>query len=217
MAFSSENYHPLCLLCEQKKVTLVAVTKMQSDEDVQALYNIGHRIFGENKVQEIVRKQSHFPKDVEWHMIGHLQSNKVSDIAPFVALIHSVDSLKILQEIDRQAKKNNRIISVLLQMHIAQEEHKYGFTEEELRLFFEQSKWREFENVNIKGLMGMATYTEDKNQIQNEFERIATFFNQTKTIMPSMDTLSIGMSGDYHLAIDSGSTMIRVGSLLFQD
>ena len=215
MAFSSENYHAIRSVCDPKNVTLVAVTKMQSDDDVKALYDTGHRIFGENKVQEIVRKRSQLPKDISWHMIGHLQTNKVSEIASFIDLIHSVDSLKLLKEIDRQAKKQERTIPVLLQMHIAQEDHKYGFTEKELRRFFEESTANDFPNVTIKGMMGMATFTEDKEQIQKEFERIALFFNEMKQIKSSMDTLSIGMSGDFELAIETGSTMIRVGSLLF--
>ena len=193
------------------EVVLVAVSKTKTNADILQAYNSGQRIFGENKVQELVRKQEELPKDIQWHMIGHLQSNKVKYIAPFVSLIHGVDSLKLLREINKRAAQNKRIIDCLLQVHIATESSKFGFGINELEdtLIAVQ----EFKNINIKGLMGMATFTNDKTQITKEFSGLKTAFNQIKT--PQINTLSIGMSEDYQIAIENGSTMIRIGSAIF--
>jgi len=193
------------------EVVLVAVSKTKSNADILQAYNSGQRIFGENKVQELMQKQEELPKDIQWHMIGHLQSNKVKYIAPFVSLIHGADSLKLLKEINKRAAQNKRIIDCLLQIHIATESSKFGFgiNEIEETLIAVQ----EFKNINIKGLMGMATFTNDRTQIRKEFSSLRMVFNQIKT--HQINTLSIGMSGDYQIAIENGSTMIRIGSAIF--
>ena len=193
------------------EVVLVAVSKTKTNADILQAYNSGQRIFGENKVQELVQKQEELPKDIQWHMIGHLQSNKVKYIAPFVSLIHGADSLKLLREINKRAVQNKRIIDCLLQVHIATESNKFGFGINELEdtLIAVQ----EFKNINIKGLMGMATFTNDKTQITKEFSGLKIAFNQIKT--PQINILSIGMSGDYQIAIENGRTMIRIGSAIF--
>jgi PLP dependent protein len=197
---------------DTNKATLVAVSKLKPASDIEQFYELGQRDFGENYVQELVEKQALLPKDIHWHFIGHLQSNKVKYIAPFVHLIHSVDSEKLLKEIDKQAAKNNRTINVLLQVHIAEEETKFGFDEPEL-MALDISL---FKNVAIKGLMGMATFTDDKEKVKREFEHlnnIYTNFASNKNI--KLTTLSMGMSEDYKLAIQCGSNMVRIGSLLF--
>ena len=193
------------------EVVLDAVSKTKTNADILQAYNSGQRIFGENKVQELVQKQEELPKDIQWHMIGHLQSNKVKYIAPFVSLIHGADSLKLLREINKRAAQNKRIIDCLLQVHIATESSKFGFGINELEdtLIAVQ----EFKNINIKGLMGMATFTNDRTQIRKEFSSLRMVFNQIKT--HQINTLSIGMSGDYQIAIENGSTMIRIGSAIF--
>ena len=195
----------------KNEVVLVAVSKTKSNADILQAYNSGHRIFGENKVQELIQKQEELPKDIQWHMIGHLQSNKVKYIAPFVSLIHGVDSLKLLREISKRAAQNKRIIDCLLQVHIATESSKFGFGIHELEdtLIAVQ----EFKNINIKGLMGMATFTNNRMQIRKEFSNLKMVFNQIRT--SEINTLSIGMSGDYQIAIENGSTMIRIGSAIF--
>ena len=194
-------------------VTLVAVSKTKTKSDILEAYNTGHRIFGENKVQEISKKYSELPKDIKWHMIGHLQSNKVKYIAPFVSLIHAVDSLKLMKEINKRAEQNKRVIDCLLQVHIASESTKFGFGINEINnILFEAKK---FSNINIIGLMGMATFTDDKRKVNNEFSLLNNLFNEIKST--SINTLSIGMSGDYKLAISNSSTMIRVGSAIFGD
>lgn len=195
-----------------KNSTLVAVSKIKPAADVQKMYDMGQRDFGENYVQELVEKQAQLPTDILWHFIGHLQSNKVKYIAPFVHLIQSVDSEKLLKEIDKQAAKNNRKINVLLQMHIAEEQTKFGFDEHELM----NLDVNLYPNVHITGLMGMATFTEDKEKVKREFEQLQSFyknFEDAKKI--ELNTLSMGMSDDYELAINCGSNMIRIGSLLF--
>lgn len=199
--------------------TLVAVSKTQPVEVVQEAYAAGQRIFGENKVQEMVPKFDTLPKDISWHMIGHLQSNKVKYIAPFVDCIQSVDSLKLLQEINKQAKKNNRTIRCLLQMFIAAEETKFGFSEEEVIQLIGSDTMAALQNVSISGLMGMATFTDDELQVRNEFRKLKTFFEDLKArnLPPNMQMseLSIGMSGDYRIAIEEGSTIVRVGTAIF--
>ena len=194
-------------------VSLVAVSKTKPDTDILAAYNAGQKVFGENKVQEIVKKQKNLPSDIKWHMIGHLQTNKVKHIASFVSLIHAVDSIKLLKEINKRATQNNRIIDCLLQIHIAQESTKFGFDIEEIEKVISIAK--EYKNIKIKGLMGMATFTNDSKQINKEFKSIYQIFKKVKN--KTLNTLSIGMSGDYKLAINNGSTMIRIGSAIFGD
>ena len=199
-------------------VTLVAVTKTKPISDIMEAYNAGHRIFGENKVQEMVEKYGQLPKDIEWHMIGHLQRNKVKYMADFVNLIHGVDSFKLLKEINKQAKKHNRIIDCLLQIKIAEEDSKFGMSMDEAENILNSDTLSELKNICIKGLMGMATFTEDKNQIKKEFSLLKTTFDKFKkfkTLNYKPDTISMGMSGDYPIAIECGSTMIRVGSSIF--
>ncbi|MDA8763156.1 YggS family pyridoxal phosphate-dependent enzyme [Flavobacteriaceae bacterium] len=194
-------------------VQLVAVSKTKTNEEIMQAYDAGQRVFGENKIQDMTRKQEELPKDIQWHMIGHVQSNKVKYMAPYVDLIHGVDSLKLLKEIDKQATKNNRIIPCLLQIHIAQEDNKFGFSAEECQQAIEMSK--EFPHVHIKGLMGMASYTEDQKQIAQEFAGLKNLYDQLIQQNHRLETLSMGMSGDYPLAIAQGSNMIRVGSKIF--
>ncbi|MFZ9056368.1 MAG: YggS family pyridoxal phosphate-dependent enzyme [Flavobacteriaceae bacterium] len=196
-----------------KNVTLVAVSKTKPVEDLMEAYRAGHRIFGENKVQEMVHKWEQMPQDINWHMIGHLQRNKVKYIAPFVALIHGVDSERLLQEIDKQAVKHQRIIPCLLQIHIAQESTKFGLSETELDALI--AKAINYPNVQLRGLMGMASFTEDTAQIQKEFAVLKNIFDRVQSQLTGFDVLSMGMSGDYTLAIEQGSTMIRVGSKIF--
>lgn len=200
---------------------LVAVSKTKSAEEILALYNQGQRIFGENKVQELLEKHELLPKDIEWHLIGHLQSNKVKYIAPFIAIIHSVDSLKLLFEINKEAKKSNRVIKVLIQMHIAREETKFGADEKELIEILEYycAENSILQNITITGLMGMATNTNDDELIANEFRRLKEIFSFAKNTYllnkNNFTELSMGMSSDYKIAIREGSTLVRIGSLLF--
>lgn len=201
-------------------VTLVAVSKTKPVSDLMEAYDAGQRIFGENYVQELVEKQEQMPKDIHWHFIGHLQSRKVKLIAPFVNLIHGVDSLKLLQEINKQAAKNNRVIDCLLQVYIAEEESKFGLDEQELEEILNeiQHNKENYKNIKIVGLMGMATFTENQNQIEKEFKHLKTIFDkysQLETSNLKLETLSMGMSGDYQLAISCGSTMVRIGSSIF--
>lgn len=200
-------------------VVLVAVSKTKPASLIQEAYDAGQRIFGENKVQELVDKWEVLPKDIEWHLIGHLQSNKVKYIAPFVSLIHSVDSFKLLQEINRQGEKNNRVIPCLLQFHIAQEETKFGLSFEEAEEILQSREFVEMHHISIVGLMGMASFTEDEEQVRDEFRNLNNYFMILKSnyfkYNPDFKVLSMGMSGDYALAIEEGSNMIRVGSSLF--
>lgn len=201
-----------------KNVTLVAVSKTKPIEDIMQVYEAGHKIFGENKVQEMCDKWKQLPKDIQWHMIGHLQTNKVKYIAPFVHLIHGVDSFKLLKEINKQAQKNNRVINVLLQIHIAKESTKFGLNTEELDSILNNSELQDLKYVRVVGLMGMATFTDDIQIIKNEFYSLKLLFDYYKTQNKSnvsLDILSMGMSGDYKIAIDFGSTMVRVGSSIF--
>ena len=198
-------------------VTLVAVSKTKPVADLMEAYNAGQRIFGENKIQEMTDKWEVMPKDIEWHMIGHVQTNKVKYMAPYVSLIHGVDSLKLLQEINKQAAKNNRVIDCLLQVYIAEEESKFGLDEQELDEMLKQVQHdkENYKNIRIVGLMGMATFTENQNQIEKEFKNLKTIFDNLKTQNSELKTLSMGMSGDYQLAISCGSTMVRIGSSIF--
>ncbi|MDO9261815.1 MAG: YggS family pyridoxal phosphate-dependent enzyme [Flavobacteriaceae bacterium] len=196
-------------------VTLVAVTKTKSVSEMMEAYEAGQRDFGENKIQEMTAKYEQLPKDIRWHMIGHLQSNKVKYMAEFVHLIHGVDQFKTLLKINKQAKKHNRIINCLLQVHIATEETKFGFSTHEIETILASIELQSLQNVNIIGLMGMATFTEDKTQIQTEFHFLSQLFHQLKIKYPHFSTLSMGMSSDYNIAISEGSTIIRVGSAIF--
>ena len=194
-----------------KEIILVAVSKTKTNADILEVYNSGQRIFGENKVQELVKKSGLLPEDISWHMIGHLQTNKVKFIAPFIALIHGVDSLKLLKEIDKRAEQNKRIIYCLLQVHIAQESSKFGFGINEIQQVIKDAV--QFNNIKIVGLMGMATFTNNKVQISEEFQSLKNVFQEVKN--NQITILSIGMSGDYQIAIEKGSTMVRIGSAIF--
>lgn len=201
-------------------VTLVAVSKTKPVADLMEAYDAGQRIFGENKIQEMTEKWEVMPKDIEWHMIGHVQTNKVKYMAPYVSLIHGVDSLKLLQEINKQAAKNNRVIDCLLQVYIAEEESKFGLDKEELYEILNeiQHNKENYKNIKIVGLMGMATFTENQNQIEKEFKHLKTIFDNVATRKDAINhvsILSMGMSGDYQLAISCGSTMVRIGSSIF--
>jgi PLP dependent protein len=200
------------------EVTLVAVSKTKPVEDILELYNLGQRDFGENYVQELVDKANQLPKDIRWHFIGHLQTNKVKLIVPFVQLIHGVDSLKLLKEINKEAAKIGRVVNCLLQVHIAQEETKFGFDEEELNKLISQYADLLMTNVRIVGLMGLASFTDDMEKVRGEFRRLKGLFdkcNKLQTPNSKLQTLSMGMSSDYKIAIQEGSTMVRIGSLLF--
>lgn len=200
------------------KATLVAVSKTKPAEDIKELYEIGHRDFGENYVQELTEKQSKLPADIRWHYIGHLQSNKVKYIAPFVFLIHGVDSLKLLKEIGKQAEKNDRTIDCLLQIHIAQEETKFGLDADELQSLLDQFQQLQHPHVRIRGLMGMASFTHDMEKVKAEFQYLKTLFDKYAGFAINnceFTILSMGMSSDYQLAVREGSTMVRVGSLIF--
>lgn len=200
-------------------VTLVAVSKTKPVSDLMEAYEAGQRVFGENKIQEMAEKFEQMPKDIEWHMIGHVQTNKVKFMASFVSLVHGVDSSRLLEEINKQALKNNRVIDCLLQVHIAEEETKFGLNESELNELLQSDTLAQLKNIKIKGLMGMATFTNDQNQIQKEFNHLKSIFDRLAQSQKSdnceMEILSMGMSGDYQLAIDCGSTMVRIGSSIF--
>lgn len=203
----------------QQKVTLVAVTKTRPDDKVMALYDQGQRIFGENRVSELVRKNEYFPSDVEWHMIGHLQSKKVKTVLPIVDMIHSIDSVKLYDTVVKEAEKINKPISVLLQYKIGQEDAKYGLNDEDLKVIIE--KYLSEQNlVSIKGIMGMASFVDDEQQIRSEFAQLKSIFDFCKSSYfledPLFKEISMGMSGDFKIAIEEGSTMVRIGSLLFR-
>jgi pyridoxal phosphate enzyme (YggS family) len=200
-------------------VTLVAVSKTKPNEDIMKAYNTGHRVFGENKVQELTRKSEELPRDIEWHFIGHLQSNKVKYLAPFVSLIHGVDSFKLLKTVNKEAKKNNRVINCLLQCKIAEEETKFGMTEEEVMALLDSDEFKALENISIRGIMGMATNTRDEEQVNAEFQSLKSIFTNVKSKYFAENSrfseISMGMSHDYKLAINAGATMIRLGSIIF--
>ena len=198
-----------------KNITLVAVSKTKPIEQLNEAYDQGQRIFGENKVQEMVDKFEKMPKDIEWHMIGHLQTNKVKYIASFVSLIHGVDSLKLLREINKQATKHNRIIDCLIQIKIATEDTKFGMILNDLQLLLKSDEFKTLDNIRIKGLMGMASFTTDKHQIESEFKYLKSIFDQIKKKYSDIEILSMGMSNDYKLATKYGSNMVRIGSHIF--
>jgi len=198
-----------------RHVTLVAVSKTKPIEAIMEAYNSGQRVFGENKVQEMVQKWEALPKDIEWHMIGHLQRNKVKYMAEFVSLVHGVDSLRLLIEINKQALKHDRVIDCLLQIHIAQEETKFGLNQNELDEITTSKEFENLKNVRIVGLMGMATFTNDTDQIRKEFNHLKSTFEDLKASLINISVISMGMSSDYEIAIEEGSTMIRIGSSIF--
>jgi pyridoxal phosphate enzyme (YggS family) len=216
MPVNTNQYHSIISQLNPQKVQLIAVSKTKPNEDIIELYDLGQRDFGENYVQELVDKAASLPKDIQWHFIGHLQSNKVKYIAPFVHLIHGVDSEKLLQEINKQAIKQNRIIDCLLQVHIATEETKFGFDADSIDEFIQSGRLAQYPNIQIKGLMGMASFSEDTNLLTKEFTTLKQIFDQAAIQLGNQFTiLSLGMSGDYPLAISLGSNMVRIGSLLF--
>ncbi|MDC1161851.1 YggS family pyridoxal phosphate-dependent enzyme [Tenacibaculum sp.] len=198
-----------------KHVTLVAVSKTKPISDIQEAYDAGQRVFGENKIQEMAQKHEALPKDIQWHMIGHLQSNKVKYMASFVDLIHGVDSFKTLKEINKQAKKHNRVIKCLLQARIAIEDTKFGLTFNDISTILTSEDILELTNIKIVGLMGMATFTDNNLQLSKEFSSLSTFYNELIKSNSDLSTLSMGMSGDYEIAIENGSTMVRIGSAIF--
>ena len=217
---NKQAYEQLIADLNYHRVTLVAVSKTKSVEEIKELYDLGQKDFGENYVQELAEKQSQLPKDIRWHFIGHLQSNKVKQIAPFIHLVHAVDSLKLLQEINRQGKKNDRVIDCLLQVHIAQEETKFGLDENELKTLASTNanELHQLQNVRIVGLMGMASFTDDMEKVRIEFRYLKRLF-ETYAKLPvdnsQLTILSMGMSSDYFVAIEEGSTTVRIGSLIF--
>lgn len=218
MSINTNNYTSILKELEGK-ATLVAVSKTKPAEDILELYNLGQRDFGENYVQELVDKYEQLPKDIRWHFIGHLQSNKVKYIAPFVHLIHGVDSFSLLKEINKQAAKNNRIINCLLQIHISKEETKFGLDDNELHALITSPPINQLTNIRINGLMGMASFSDDINLVRSEFKNLKHIFNANAqpptTNLQPQTILSMGMSGDYKIALEEGSNMVRIGSLLF--
>ena len=221
MAINKENYFRISDDLKAKGITLVAVSKTKPVEDILELYNLGHRDFGENYVQELVDKQQQLPQDIRWHFIGHLQSNKIKYIAPFARLIHGIDSFKLLKEVNKQALKANRVMDVLLQVHIAEEETKFGLDEKELHDMLNTNFNHELhglKNIQIRGLMGMASFTDDKEKVRKEFRYLKSLFEKYarhETPNSKFEILSIGMSADFAIAIEEGSTMVRIGSLIF--
>ncbi|HUS01091.1 MAG TPA: YggS family pyridoxal phosphate-dependent enzyme [Chitinophagaceae bacterium] len=216
MSINKNKYKEL--ISELENVRLIAVSKTKTIEEIKALYDLGQKDFGENYVQELADKYEVLPKDIKWHFIGHLQTNKVKYIAPFVSLIHGVDSFKLLKEINKQGEKINRVIDCLLQIHIAQEETKFGLNEDELDDIFGNAALKDLKNIRICGLMGMASFTENEETIRNEFHYLKTLFNSYKRFLThnsQLTTLSMGMSADYKIAIEEGSNMVRIGSLIF--
>lgn len=214
-----QTYKQIITELENYNCNLVAVSKLKPVSDILGFYQAGHRIFGENYVNELVEKQSQLPEDINWHFIGHLQSNKVKYIAPFVSMIHSVDSLKLLKEINKRALQNDRIIDCLVQIHIAEESTKFGFSANELLDFFKQPDFIEMKNICIKGVMGMGTFTNDQEQIKKEFSTLLTCYEDIAASnlidVKHFTEKSFGMSGDYKIALKMGSSLIRIGSLLF--
>jgi len=200
-------------------IKLVAVSKTKSNNLILEAYHSGHKIFGENKAQELTRKHEELPEDIEWHFIGHLQSNKTKYIAPFVSMIHSIDPFKILKTVNKEARKNARVIPCLLQFHIAEEESKYGLTEENAKEILESESYQKMEHVSIVGVMGMATFTDDTEKVRTEFKKLKSIFEKLKeknfADKPEFKEISMGMSDDYRLAVEEGSTMVRVGSKIF--
>lgn len=217
---SITKYHKIIEQCSAKNAKLVVVSKMRTIEQVMPFYNEGQRAFAENRVQNLLEKQAEMPKDIEWHLIGHLQRNKVKYIAPFIALIHSVDSFKLLKEINKEAKKNDRILPCLFQFHIAEEESKYGLNMDKAIEIIKNEQFISLKNIEIHGVMGMATFTDDKDKVRKEFKSLKMIFDELKTNYfkdnNKFKTISMGMSGDFDIALEEGSNMLRVGSILFE-
>jgi pyridoxal phosphate enzyme (YggS family) len=214
-----ENVDEILSKLENTEAKLIAVTKTHPLEKLQILYDLGCKTFGENRVQELTEKYEKLPKDIEWHLIGTLQTNKTKYIAPFVSMIHSVESFKLLKEINKRAKQNERVIECLLQMHIAEEDTKFGLDEKELYEILESEELKAFENIKLVGLMGMATFTENENQVRSEFKKLKILYDKVKANFTTQNIdfreLSMGMSGDYPIAIQEGTTLVRVGSAIF--
>jgi hypothetical protein len=198
-----------------ENIDLVAVSKTKPNEDLMEAYNAGQRIFGENKVQEMTDKWEALPKDIKWHMVGHVQTNKVKYMAPYVDLIHAVQKMKLLKEINKRAEENDRVIDCLLQVKIAEEDSKYGMSPEDLKLFLKDDKLAELKNIRLKGLMAMATFTEDEEQIHREFKILETLYKETSQTQKDFSILSMGMSGDYKIAMQHDTNMVRIGSSIF--
>lgn len=198
-----------------ENIDLVAVSKTKPNEDLMEAYEAGQRIFGENKVQEMTDKWEALPKDIQWHMVGHVQTNKVKYMAPYVDLVHAVHKMKLLKEINKRAKESDRVINCLLQVKIAEEDSKYGMSPDELRAFLKDEKLSELKNVKLKGLMGMATFTDDEDQIHREFQVLEDLYEETSKTYSDFSILSMGMSGDYKIAMQHGTTMVRIGSSIF--
>ena len=213
-AMSIENNLKKIQATLPEDVTLVAISKTKSVDEIMEAYQGGHRVFGENKIQEMEEKWHELPKDIEWHMVGHVQRNKVKYMAPFVSLIHGVDRLRLLKEINKEAKKNDRVINCLLQIKIAEEDSKFGMSEEDAQDLLNSEAFAALKNIRIIGLMGMATFTEDEEQLNQEFQRLKIFYDKLKSEF-QFTVLSMGMSGDYPIAIKNGSTMVRIGSAIF--
>lgn len=213
------NYEKIKSWTDKHNIDLIAVSKTHPIETIKEVYDLGHRDFGENRAQELLEKVPHLPEDIRWHMIGTLQSNKIRSIVPHVYMIHSVDRIKTLNYINKEAKRIDRTIDILIQIHIAEESSKHGFTFAEAKELFNQNLTEKYPNVKIRGLMGMATFTDNEDQVMAEFKSLQGFFINTQqahtTELKEFDTLSMGMSGDYKIAVANGSTMIRVGSLIF--
>jgi pyridoxal phosphate enzyme (YggS family) len=218
MPVNKEAYEQLIADLGSRQVTLVAVSKTKSVEEIKALYDLGQKDFGENYVKELIEKQTQLPKDIRWHFIGHLQTNKVKQIASIIHLVQSADSLKLLKEINKQAQKNNRVVNCLVQVHIAQEETKFGLDERELTQIIASINQSSFANIHIVGLMGMASFVDDLDKIRSEFRYLKSIFDKHAKLRTSnfeLQTLSMGMSSDYSIAIEEGSNMVRIGSLIF--
>lgn len=217
---SLTKYHKIKEQCDAKDAKLVVVSKMRTVEQVMPFYNAGQRAFAENRVQNLLEKQEAMPKDIEWHLIGHLQRNKVKYIAPFIALIHSVDSFKLLEEINKEAIKNDRLIPYLLQFNIAEEKSKYGLNLEKAKELINNERFKSLENIEIQGVMGMATFTENSGKVKEEFKSLREIFDNLKTNYfkenEKFKTISMGMSGDYEIALEEASNMLRIGSILFE-
>lgn len=218
MVINTDSYNAIKGILAEKDIILIAVSKTRSAADIKDLYDSGQKDFGENYVQELVDKREALPNDIRWHFIGHLQTNKVKYIAPFVSLIHGVDSFKLLKEINKQGEKIKRVIDCLLQIHIAREETKFGLNEDELDDIFGSAELKDLKNIKIRGMMGMASFTENEETIRNEFRYLKTLFNSYKHLSTDncqLTTLSMGMSADYKIAVEEGSNMVRIGSLIF--
>lgn len=216
---NTKDYYRIKESLQENKVELVAISKTKPVEAIQDFYDLGQRVFGENRAKEMQSKHESLPKDIQWHMVGHMQANKVKYIAPFVSLIHSIDSISLLQEVDKRASQHNRVVDVLLQIHIAQEENKFGFDLSEIENLLKSTTYAELKNIHIVGLMGMATFTSNQDQVRKEFAFMKESFDNLKREYFIDDlrfkTLSMGMSGDYKIAIEEGANMVRIGSLLF--